>query len=89
MVKGGSFPWQAKAEEMEAKLDNGLIKGHAYSITDVRTVKIGSGLIDFFKNEKIDMIRLRNPWGQKEWNGAWSDGFVSIAYFLDKFEFSS
>ncbi len=65
---------QAKASEMEAKLDNGLVKGHAYSVTDVRTVKIGTGLIDFFKREKIYMIRLRNPWGEKEWNGPWSDG---------------
>ena len=63
---------------MEAKLDNGLIKGHAYSVTDVRVVKIGSGLVDFFKNEKINMIRLRNPWGEKEWNGAWSDGWETF-----------
>ena len=74
--------FQAKAEEMEAKLDNGLIKGHAYSVTDVKTVTIGSGLIDFFKNETIDMIRLRNPWGQKEWNGSWSDGYVCRAMYL-------
>jgi len=29
---------QANAKEIEAKLDNGLIKGHAYSITDVKNV---------------------------------------------------
>ena len=29
---------QANAKEIEAKLNNGLIKGHAYSITDVKEV---------------------------------------------------
>ena len=30
---------EAKPNEIEAKLDNGLIKGHAYSITSVKKVR--------------------------------------------------
>ncbi|CAH1793460.1 unnamed protein product [Owenia fusiformis] len=52
----------------EEKLPNGLIKGHAYSIT--RVVK---GKID---GRNMQLIRLRNPWGASEWNGAWSDNSI-------------
>uniref|UniRef100_A0A8C4QX26 Calpain 5 n=1 Tax=Eptatretus burgeri TaxID=7764 RepID=A0A8C4QX26_EPTBU len=62
------------ADEMEARTPTGLVKGHAYSVTDVRRVRLGQGLIAFFKSEKLNMIRMRNPWGQKEWTGPWSDG---------------
>ncbi|KAM7330470.1 hypothetical protein ACRRTK_009659 [Alexandromys fortis] len=61
------------AADMEARLACGLVKGHAYAITDVRKVRLGHGLLAFFKSEKLDMIRLRNPWGEREWNGPWSD----------------
>ncbi|XP_073664506.1 calpain-5 isoform X2 [Tursiops truncatus] len=61
------------AADMEARLACGLVKGHAYAITDVRKVRLGRGLLAFFKSEKLDMIRLRNPWGEREWNGPWSD----------------
>ncbi|XP_061430956.1 LOW QUALITY PROTEIN: calpain-5-like [Lethenteron reissneri] len=60
--------------EMEARLDCGLVKGHAYSVTAVRRVRLGEGLVAFFRAERLNMIRMRNPWGEKEWNGAWSDG---------------
>lgn len=30
--------FQASRDQMEARLDNGLIIGHAYSVTDVRLV---------------------------------------------------
>lgn len=54
----------------EAETPQGLIRGHAYSITKATIVEIfkpnGTG--------KIPLLRLRNPWGNEaEWNGAWSD----------------
>lgn len=66
---------------MEARTEVGLVKGHAYGITSVKKVYIGeTSLINLFsQKEKIYMIRMRNPWGQKEWNGSFSDGYI---YFL-------
>uniref|UniRef100_A0A8C6WLH6 Calpain 6 n=1 Tax=Neogobius melanostomus TaxID=47308 RepID=A0A8C6WLH6_9GOBI len=64
---------KAKAHEIELKMGNGLVKGHAYSVTAVKNVRLGHGLLAYFKNETIPMIRMRNPWGKTEWNGAWSD----------------
>lgn len=67
------LPQAVTAADMEARLACGLVKGHAYAVTDVRKVRLGHGLLAFFKSEKLDMIRLRNPWGEREWNGPWSD----------------
>lgn len=60
----------ADASQMEAVLSNGLIKGHAYSITSMKLVQV-----DHLKVQgKMPLIRIRNPWGNEaEWNGAWSD----------------
>ncbi|XP_055959523.1 calpain-5 [Patella vulgata] len=63
------------ADEMEASTSNGLVKGHAYGITAVKNVHLeGSGLFGLFNRDKLPMVRLRNPWGQGEWKGAFSDG---------------
>ncbi|KAI3381270.1 hypothetical protein SNEBB_003662 [Seison nebaliae] len=52
----------------EAKLDNGLVRGHAYTITNV--VEIEGDPSDL----PLQLVRLRNPWGNSvEWNGDWSD----------------
>ncbi|XP_005320435.2 calpain-9 [Ictidomys tridecemlineatus] len=53
------------AAESEAPTPFGLIKGHAYTITGLDQVD--------FRGQKIELIRVRNPWGQVEWNGPWSD----------------
>uniref|UniRef100_A0AAV2IZ32 Calpain 12 n=1 Tax=Knipowitschia caucasica TaxID=637954 RepID=A0AAV2IZ32_KNICA len=43
----------------------GLIKGHAYAITDADKVQRGSDAVLLYK--------LRNPWGFVEYKGPWSD----------------
>ncbi|KAK9510521.1 hypothetical protein O3M35_005286 [Rhynocoris fuscipes] len=56
--------------EVEARTPQGLVKGHAYSITRVQYIDIATPNV----SGKIPLIRLRNPWGNEaEWNGAWSD----------------
>uniref|UniRef100_A0A7N6A5C7 Calpain-2 catalytic subunit n=1 Tax=Anabas testudineus TaxID=64144 RepID=A0A7N6A5C7_ANATE len=59
--------------ESEAITSQKLVKGHAYSVTGVAEV---SGL------EKL--IRIRNPWGQVEWTGAWSDNSMQWRYVSDE-----
>uniref|UniRef100_A0A6Q2X4J2 Calpain-3 n=1 Tax=Esox lucius TaxID=8010 RepID=A0A6Q2X4J2_ESOLU len=46
----------------ETRTTTGLVKGHAYSVTGSQ-----------HKESKVRLVRLRNPWGQVEWNGPWSD----------------
>ncbi|MBN3270900.1 CAN3 protein, partial [Polyodon spathula] len=49
----------------ETQTSSGLVKGHAYSVTGVEEIQ--------HKETRVRLIRLRNPWGQVEWNGPWSD----------------
>ncbi|XP_016000414.1 calpain-3 isoform X4 [Rousettus aegyptiacus] len=63
--------------QYETRMACGLVKGHAYSVTGLEETQ--------FKNEKVKLVRLRNPWGQVEWNGSWSDGWKDWS-FVDKGE---
>ncbi|XP_037358188.1 calpain-3 isoform X2 [Talpa occidentalis] len=63
--------------QYETRMACGLVKGHAYSVTGLDET--------MFKDEKVKLVRLRNPWGQVEWIGSWSDGWKDWS-FVDKDE---
>ncbi|XP_055589787.1 calpain-B-like isoform X7 [Uranotaenia lowii] len=64
----------------EAETREGLIRGHAYSITKIQMVDI----VTPTTSGKIPLIRLRNPWGNEaEWNGAWSDQSAEWRFIPD------
>merc|ERR1711990_1240384 len=46
---------------------NGLVAGHAYALIEV------ARLHDKSSEEVQEVVQIRNPWGDTEWNGQWSD----------------
>ncbi|KAI9519969.1 Calpain-2 catalytic subunit [Dissostichus eleginoides] len=63
------------ASDSEAVTYRKLVKGHAYSVT-------GAELVEY-RGDRVQLIRIRNPWGQVEWNGAWSDKSSEWRYVSD------
>jgi len=57
----------------------GILSNHAYSITDVFEIPDPEA-----EEGEHKLLRIRNPWGSKEWNGAWSDGSNMIYQHLEK-----
>lgn len=46
--------------------EQGLIKGHCYSLIRVEEIQLEDG-------QEVRLCLLRNPWGRGEWTGAFSD----------------
>lgn len=53
------------SQDREAVTYKKLVKGHAYSVTGVEEV--------VYRGTPTKLVRIRNPWGEVEWTGAWSD----------------
>uniref|UniRef100_A0A8C9R6S2 Calpain-2 catalytic subunit-like n=1 Tax=Scleropages formosus TaxID=113540 RepID=A0A8C9R6S2_SCLFO len=53
------------SNEREAITPLKLVKGHAYSLTAAEEVH--------YQGKTVELVRLRNPWGNVEWTGPWSD----------------
>ncbi|XP_066562169.1 calpain-14 [Amia ocellicauda] len=61
----GTPPLLNKKASDNSVLPNGLVEGHAYTVT---------GVAEVLSNDKpVKLVRLWNPWGKVEWIGHWSD----------------
>lgn len=49
-----------------AERHEGLLVNHAYSLVDAKVEARPDG-------SRVELVQLRNPWSQFEWNGAYSD----------------
>jgi hypothetical protein len=59
------FQDKGDRDEREKK---GMVSNHSYVITGVEEIP--------YLQNTAKIIRMRNPWGDTEWNGAWCDGYV-------------
>jgi len=55
----------ASLGEGEEENPEGIISGHAYSVVSCHEF--------ILREEKVRLLKLRNPWGSGEWTGDWSD----------------
>ncbi|XP_032870208.1 calpain-9-like [Amblyraja radiata] len=76
LLDKGSIICCAKPGPVGVLSERGIISGHAYSVTGVDQVQQ--------RADRVELVRVRNPWGRVEWNGAWSDGSTEWSTVSDK-----
>ena len=54
-------PGKDNLTKTKSKPSAGIVPGHAYTLLSVQ------------EYDGIRLLKLRNPWGQFEWDGDWSD----------------
>ena len=84
-MMGCSVEAKGNTVEMEVVINNrhtGVLAGHAYSILDVFEIPKPRGK----KRKTSRLLRIRNPWGRKEWNGKWSDDSVETKQNKERIE---
>lgn len=65
-LMGTSIQSSPKANhKVEAEAGLGLHMGHAYSFLDLNTIQVDG--------KDVRLVKLRNPWGRGEWEGAYGD----------------
>jgi calpain-5 len=80
----------ASADEVGTALECGLVKGHPYAISEVRLLTLTGSIRNYVRQDEVQLVRLVYPWGDKEWNGAWSDGSRELASIpVDEIDFVS
>ncbi|XP_033001343.1 calpain-13-like [Lacerta agilis] len=62
-VRGYSYTFSIQKNDVNEK--NGIVQGHAYTVVETAEVP--------YMGMTERLIRLWNPYGHKEWIGAWSD----------------
>ena len=85
-MMGCSVELTGKNKEMEVSMQGhkiGIIAGHAYSILDVFEIPKARSK----KPRKTSrLLRIRNPWGNYEWNGKWCDNSEEVMKNKERIE---
>lgn len=63
MMAASAGSTEASAEALE---ELGLVAQHSYGLLAAKEVKDANG-------DVVQLVQLRNPWGDFEWRGDWGD----------------